>query len=204
MPENPAVRRLHAAVRQIAEQVGDRQPTGRSHDDADDTTGTIDSDGAIGFDPVPLLRAFDRHGARAVVIGQVAGILHGSRELTGDLDVLWDGAPENAGPFAAAFAEVGAELTDDNGAPLPCTRESLLAPKVLFAAQGASGDCCTPALPWGDLPVADFVERCETVRSEEGWALHFLRVDDLIRMRRAVGRPKDLRRAEELVRLAQA
>ena len=24
-------------------------------------------------------------------MGQVAGIMHGSRELTGDLDLLWDG-----------------------------------------------------------------------------------------------------------------
>ena len=45
-----------------------RAPTGRSHDDADDETGTVDTDGAIGFDPVPLLRAFDRHDVRVVSV----------------------------------------------------------------------------------------------------------------------------------------
>jgi hypothetical protein len=55
------------------------------NDDADETVGTIESDDAAGFDPLPVLRALHSHGAPAVVMGQVAGILHGSVELTGDL-----------------------------------------------------------------------------------------------------------------------
>lgn len=50
---------------------------------------------AIEFDPFPLLRALHRHGAEAVVIGQVAGILHGSQELTGD-HTCGHGAPPSA------------------------------------------------------------------------------------------------------------
>ena len=61
----------------------------------------------------------------------------------------------------------------------------------------ASGDCCTPALPWGELPVAAFLDRCRTAAGPD-WTLRYLRLDDLIAMRRAVGRPKDLRRAAEL------
>ncbi|GAA3436815.1 hypothetical protein [Kutzneria kofuensis] len=52
----------------------------------------------------------------------------------------------------------------------------------------------------GTLPVREFLDRALTVSSSDGLAVHYLRREDLIAMRRAVGRPKDLRRAEELER----
>jgi hypothetical protein len=60
------------------------------------------------------------HGAWVVVIGQVAGIMHGSRELTGDLDLLWDGDPKQAPAAAAGFASVRASLADPDGVAIPC------------------------------------------------------------------------------------
>ena len=79
--------RLQDAVARLAELTRGRVPGGRSHQDADDQIGTADTDDAIGFDPMPLLRTLDGHSGRVVVIGQVAGILHGSQELTGGLSV---------------------------------------------------------------------------------------------------------------------
>ena len=146
--------RLRTAMIRTAELTAARSPTGRSHDDADDVRGTIESDDAVGFDPRPLLAALDRAGARAVVIGQVAGILHGSTELTGDLDLLWSGRPEEAVAMARAFADVGAELADDDGQPLPVDASAFAHAKVVFRTSQASGDCCTPALAWGALDVA--------------------------------------------------
>jgi hypothetical protein len=150
----------------------------------------------VGFDPLPLLRALDLTGVRVVVIGQVAGIMHGSRELTGDLDLLWDGDAAQAGSLAAAFAASSARLTDD-GAPVRCEPEAFGRPKVLFRTATASGDCCTPALPWGGLSVVDFIGRCEVASAGE-FMIRYIGRQDLIRMREAVGRPKDLRRADEL------
>lgn len=37
-------------------------------------------------------------------MGQVTGIMHGSRELTGDLDLLWDGEARQADALSATFA----------------------------------------------------------------------------------------------------
>jgi hypothetical protein len=164
--------------------------------------GTIDADDAIGFDPRPLLIALDRAGARAVVIGQVAGILHGSAELTGDLDLLWSGRPDEASAMARAFADVGAQLADDDGQPLAVDAASLARPKVVFRTSQASGDCCTPALPWGALDVAAFAARAD-VAGVDGATIHFVSLEDLVAMRRAVGRPKDIRRAAELEALAR-
>ena len=197
------VRRLEEAVRRLREATAGRERRGLSHEDADDVAGTAETDDAIGFSPLPLLRALDEHGAVVAVMGQVAGIMHGSRELTGDLDLLWDGDRGQAPALAAAFAAAGAILTDAAGRPVPCEPAAFRLPKVLFRSTFASGDCCTPALPWGDLPVAGFLARCRLAVASGGLVIRYLDRADLIRMRRAAGRPKDLRRASELECLAQ-
>jgi hypothetical protein len=193
-----AVQRLRRAVERIDMLTRDRPATGLTHDDADDDAGTIATDSARGFDPFPLLRALHDAGARAVVIGQVAGILHGSVELTGDLDLLWDGDPAQAEAMARAFAALDARLVDDDGEPVALAPQAFALPKVQFESAQASGDCCTPALRWGALSVRDYLDRALTATGPDGLRIHYLCREDLILMRQAVGRHKDLRRAEEL------
>lgn len=195
---NEPLERLRAAARRTRELALNRAGTGLGHQDADDDVGTIGTDGALGFDPFPLLEALHHHGVRAVVIGQVAGIMHGSTELTGDLDLLWDGLPAHAPALAAAFTAVHARLVDEAGDAVPLRPESFLRPKVEFTSPGAGGDCCTPALPWGGLHVGEFLDRAITAADPGGPEVHYACREDLIRMRRAIGRPKDLRRAAEL------
>ena len=194
---------LRDAVERTGVQTLERPATGRTHDDADESQGTFATDSAVGFDPFPLLEALHRAGVRAVVIGQVAGILHGSVELTGDLDLLWDGASLHANGLAAAFAAVGSSLTDDDGVPIVLKPEAFLRPKVQFASPQVSGDCCTPALAWGALPIRTFLSRALTVSGPGSFEVHYLSREDLICMRRAAGRPKDLRRADELERIGR-
>lgn len=197
MTDHPPVRRLREAVARTAAATRDRTRTGLSHDDADDDLGTWGSDDAIGYDPMPLLSALSSSGCRAVVIGQVAGIMHGSTELTGDLDLLWDGDPGQVPDLVAAFTAAGAEVFDSDGRPLPVDAAAFALPKVTFRTRTASGDCCTPALPWGGLDVTGFIERAATVTAD-GLVIHYLGLDDLIAMREALDRPKDRRRATEL------
>jgi hypothetical protein len=195
--DDDAMRRLRDAVARLRQETSVRPRTNRSHHDADDTVGTVATDDAIGFDPFPLLQALHRHGAEVVVIGQVAGILHGSRELTGDLDLLWTGDTAQAAAFAAAFTSLSAELTDNDGRPVVCDTAAFTLAKVQFRTANASGDCCTPALPWGDLPITEFLSRSRTARTDD-FDIRYLDRADLIRMGRAAGRPKDLRRVTEL------
>ncbi|MCW2751434.1 MAG: hypothetical protein JWR83_2544, partial [Aeromicrobium sp.] len=151
-PNSPLVR-LRTAVRQLASEVRDRPLNGRGHEDADDVHGTMATDDAVGFDPEPLLRRLFHHRARVVVIGQVAGIMHGSCELTGDLDLLWDGTREQAPRLAAAFAEVGADIFDEDGNPLACAAASFLLARFLSAprtraATAAPLPCRGVRCPW--------------------------------------------------------
>jgi hypothetical protein len=198
IPTDP-IGRLDAAVARIAAHTAGRGRTGLTHDDADGDTGSIASDDAIGFDPRPLLRHLHRHRLRVAVIGQVAAILHGSTELTGDLDLLWDGDPAAAPSMAAAFAALpGAALRDDDGRPRPCDAAAFREKKINFSSAYAAGDCCTLALNWGTAPVADYLARAVTATGPDDLVVHYLARADLIAMAESVGRPKDLRRAAEM------
>jgi hypothetical protein len=189
MNEHAAVR-LRQAIRRIEEATHDRTATGCRPEDADDLTGTFATDGALGFDPIPFLRALHEAGSHAMVIGQVAGIMHGSAELTGDLDLLWDGTPAQARALRDALAAAGCtDLPDLDRA------------QVGYQVTGAAGDLCTPALPWGDFDVTDCLTRAQGTDDSSGFTIRYASLDDLIRMRRAIGRPKDHRRADELDRL---
>jgi hypothetical protein len=192
--------RLLDALRRTDEITRGRTRTGRGHDDADDDEGTIASDDAIGFNPLPLLRAFDKQGVRVVIMGQVAGILHGSTELTGDLDLLWSGSSGESESMSVVFSALNATLCDDDDRELSLSAESFGLPKVQFRTATASGDCCTPALPWGKLNIERFLDRSESA-AVAGIRLHYVSRPDLIAMRLAVGRPKDVRRAAELQQL---
>jgi hypothetical protein len=199
MDQEPG-RRLHLAIRRIADLTRGRPFRGVLHDDADGQEGTIASDDAIGFDPLPVLRGLAEQGAPAVVMGQVAGIMHGSAELTGDLDLLWSGEPDDAVCMADAFVALRAELFDETRVPLGDVPAAFALAKVLFRAPSASGDCCTPHLPWGGLDVTSFLDRA-MVTEVDGVLIRYLALGDLVAMRVMASRPKDLRRLAELERL---
>ncbi|MFF0703803.1 hypothetical protein ACFYVC_26255 [Streptomyces tendae] len=190
MSQTTAALRLRRAIARTRQETRDRPPAGRRPEDADDVRGTYATDGALGFDPFPFLRALHDAGSQAVVIGQVAGIMHGSTELTGDLDLLWDGTPDEARALRAALAACGCTALPDLG------RE-----QVGYRVTGADGDLCTPALRWGELDVTPCLARAETTHDPVGFTVRYAALDDLIRMRRALGRPKDHRRADELAHL---
>jgi hypothetical protein len=59
-----------------------------------------------------------------------------------------------------------------------------------------------PTPDHGTLPVAAFLARCEVAATGGGLVIRYLDRADLTRIRRAAGRPKDLRRAAELELLA--
>lgn len=184
-----AVVRLRQAVRRIQDAARERTATGRDAEQADGVLGTFATDGALGFDPFPFLRALHEAGSHAVVVGQVAGIMHGSTELTGDLDLLWDGTPGQARALCDALSASGCTEPPD-----------LDRPQAPYRVTGVSGDLCTPDLPWGDMDTAPCLVRAVSAQASPGFTIRYAALDDLIHMRRSLGRPKDLRRADELDR----
>jgi len=70
-----------------------------------------DSDAEGALDLGRLLRALDAHGVAFVVVGGLAAIAHGSRRVTLDLDIVPDPAPENFRRLADAVEEL--DLRDE-------------------------------------------------------------------------------------------
>jgi hypothetical protein len=62
-------------------------------------------------DFLDLLRAFNDHEVRYLVVGAYALGVHGRPRATGDLDVWVDATPDNAVKVMRALAEFGAPLT---------------------------------------------------------------------------------------------
>lgn len=193
---------MSAACERIRREAAARPRSGLRHDDADGPQGTFASDDAIGFDPFPMLRCLQASGVNYAVFGQVAAILHGSTDLTGDLDVLWDGADDAVTDLAAVFEQVGVVLLDESGTAHADRGSALREPKCWFTAPGSSGDLCTPRLPWGSLDVRAFLTR-RVWTEHNGLLVPYLDLPDLLSMRRAVNGPKHLRRLRELEQLGQ-
>jgi hypothetical protein len=138
---------------------------------------------------------------RFVVIGGFAGALWGSTTLTGDLDLCYERSPENLERLAAALNTMGARL---RGVP----------EAVPFQLEGptlAAGDSFTFVTEFGDLDIIGSPAGSggyeQLMRAATRFDLGDLEVGvaslpDLISMKLAAGRPKDLVEAEVLGALA--
>ena len=143
------------------------------------------------YSPRQALRALAEHGVAFIVIGGIAASAHGSSQLTFDLDICYERSRENLERLAQALQQMHATL---RGAPPDL-------PFRLDARTLAAGDSFTFSTDHGDLDCLgtpsgtsgyDDLLRGATKIELEGVAVKMAGLDDLIRMKRAAGRAKDL------------
>lgn len=129
-----------------------------------------------------MLSALSGEGAEFLVVGAFALSAHGYSRATGDIDLWVRPSPENAGRVMTALRKFGAPLHDLH-------EEDLLEPGTVFQI--------------GVAPLrVDILTSIDGVEFEDAWkAREFHAVDgvtlpclarrDLIRNKRATGRPQD-------------
>jgi hypothetical protein len=148
-----------------------------------------------------LLIALHRSGVEYILVGGMAAIVHGAARLTFDLDIVYRRSRENYGRLVAALAEFGPYL---RGAPpgLPFRWDvetierglnftlitSLGAIDVLGEIAGGGYD---QLIPYAEL------------KNAFGISVPCLRLDKLIEVKRAAGRPKDFEAISELESLLE-
>lgn len=149
------------------------------------------------FDPRSALESLTDHGVRFVLIGGLAARLHGSPSVTGDTDICYDRSPENLERLATALTELDAQL---RGAPddvpfILDARTLAAGAHFTFLTRAGSVDCLgTPA----GIEGFDALYRDAVEMSFERMVIPVASIDDLIRMKQAAGRPKDLIEVEIL------
>lgn len=150
------------------------------------------------FGPEAVLRVLARHQVRSVVIGGVAANALGSPLPTEDVDVCYDRSDDNMERLAAALREMAARL---RGAPedLPFILDALtLRRGDTFTFETTYGPVDILGTPAGTRGYDELASNAVEFEVREDLSVLVCCLDDLIRMKTAAGRPKDLRALEEL------
>lgn len=149
------------------------------------------------FQPEAVIRLLGRHDVRWILVGGLAAITHGAPLVTQDVDVCYARDDENLAHLAAALVEVQAELRGaDPGLPFRVDARTLRAGDA-FTFTTDVGWLDLLGTPSGTSGYEDLA-RTADVFDLFGQRVLVASVEDLIRMKRAAGRPKDLLALEEL------
>jgi hypothetical protein len=148
--------------------------------------------GVTGFDARELFRVLGRHEVEYVTIGGVAIQAHGGQRMTQDLDVAIPGSNENMARLAGALVELDARILGANG------ERSRQPPSAALLASSDQWHLVTDHGPLDVLTLpahlgsfADMRARAHVVPLGDV-SVPIAHRDDLLKMKRASGRPQDL------------
>ena len=144
------------------------------------------------MDTESLLRSLNAHDVRYVVIGATAFPVHGYARATLDIDIFIEPTEDNARRVRGALLEFGYDMTD-------VTVENILTKKILIRQYILETDIH----PFVTGVTFEEVWRNrvqDTLGQTRTW---FASLDDLIKMKQAAARPKDLEDLKVLLKLRQ-
>jgi predicted nucleotidyltransferase len=153
--------------------------------------------GPAEYRPDDVVRLLGRHGVRYVLIGGLAAVTQGASLVTQDVDLCHARDADNLARLADAMREVHATLRGvDPGLPFRVDARTLAEGDAFTLATdlGAIDLLATPA---GTTGFED-LERTADAFELFGQRVLVASLDDLIRMKRAAGRTKDMLAVEEL------
>ena len=133
------------------------------------------------MDKKKLLRSLNAHKVKCVIIGAVAGVAHGFSRFTRDIDIFIEPTVPNVEKTLKALEEVGYDISD-------VTIEEALSTKLLFRDYILRTDI-HPSVLGVDFDTL-WKNRIQYVFHGENF--FFSSLDDLIKMKKAAGRPQDL------------
>ena len=140
-----------------------------------------------------LLKSLNARSARYVVIGAMAFPVYGYARATLDVDLFIEPSQENARRVRAALSEFGYDMTD-------VSVEDLLTKKVLIRQYLLEADIhpFVAGVTFGEVWTRRVEDRIG------GTPTAFASLEDLIRMKEAAGRPKDLEDLRVLRKLRES
>lgn len=154
------------------------------------------------FDPVVLICTLHDQGVQFVVIGGVAARARGSPSITSDLDICHERSRTNLERLATALKLLRAELRGaEPGLPFRLDARTLeMGDSFTFTTVEGNLDCL--GTPSGTAGFTDLVVKSGDVNFD-GRLVKVASLEDIMRMKRAAGRPKDRIELEVLEALRQ-
>jgi hypothetical protein len=144
-----------------------------------------------------ILRRLITRGVDFVVIGGIAAVLHGSAQATYDLDICYATDAGNLAALGRVLIDLGARLKGVKEA-LPFTPDATTLRRVeLLTMVTSEGELDVLARPAGS-PGYEALRRHADRFDLGGFSVLVASIDDLIAMKQAAGRQKDLAAIEEL------
>lgn len=144
------------------------------------------------MDTESLLKSLSDHKVDFVVIGATAFPIHGYARATLDIDLFVRPTPENVHRVLAALRSFGYDVED-------LTEEDLLKKKVLIRQYLVETDIH----PFVTGITFEQVWANRVMGSYKNQKVYYACLEDLITMKKAAGRPKDLEDLKVLVRLKE-
>ena len=154
------------------------------------------------FDPLAALTELHRQRVRFVIIGGLAGRLHGSPTLTNDLDICYARDPANLRRLAEALRALDARLRGvDVAVPFKVDAAALEAgDHFTFVTRAGNLDCLGTPAGAGSF---ESLWRAAVEYDLEEFKVRAAALPDLIAMKRSAGRRKDLIEVEVLAALIE-
>src|SRR5260221_1278592 len=153
--------------------------------------------------PLQIPQALVRHDVEFVIIGGVAAIVLGSPLITYDFDICYRRSRQNAVRLADALREIQAWPRGFDRS-LPFVLDGVtLHNGDMFTFETSLGPFDCLGSPSGTTGYDDLVRTATTEELADGLQALVCSLDDLIRMKRAAGRPKDLLAIEQLIAIKQ-
>jgi hypothetical protein len=149
------------------------------------------------FSPTLILERLVARGVDFVVVGGIAVVLHGSVRLTQDLDISYAADETNLEQLGAVLVELGAKLrgVDEELPFVPDART--LRQTSMLCLETKLGILDLLAQPEGAPPYHELRGRADRLNVGD-FAVLVASIDDLLAMKRAAGRAKDLADIEDL------
>jgi predicted nucleotidyltransferase len=142
------------------------------------------------LDTENLLKLLNAHNVEFVIIGATAFPVHGYARATLDIDLFIRPEPENARRTLKALKEFGYDVRD-------LSEDDLLSKKVLIRQYLVETDIH----PFVQGITFDQVWRNRFPGTYGNEKVNYASLDDLIAMKKAAGRPKDMEDLNALLRL---
>lgn len=148
------------------------------------------------FDPLAIIRVLNDRGVLFVLIGGIAAGVQGAIWATTDLDIVYARGRENHARLASALADLEAAPIDlPPGVRVQLDARSLAAGNV-WTLRTRFGRLDLLGEPAPGIRYETLAPRARTIRGEQTYMV--ASIDDLIVMKRAAGRAKDVAHIELL------